>query len=250
MRGARALWLVAAIAATPALSQTLTELNRATPPDVKAIEEVDRFMFVGAKGMALYTLDDDKQTPGTSACLYHGTFTPGGLRPFCAHNWPPLLVAAGGEPIGDWTIIKRPEGALQWAYKGMPVYYFEDDLRPGIASGDNSLLRYHVLAIARPTPTPRLPPGLNVAKGDGRWIIADHDGRLLYTPKDAKNVSPDLVPVAAAMLAQPVGKWTILKARDGSKQWAYLGKAAYVYGKPGVPSADLAKSITTVDAAN
>jgi predicted lipoprotein with Yx(FWY)xxD motif len=33
-----------------------------------------------------------------------------------------------GEKVGDWTIITRDDGALQWVYKGHPVYTRFHDL--------------------------------------------------------------------------------------------------------------------------
>ena len=48
----------------------------------------------------------------------------------CASAWPPLLVTIGksGEKVGDWTVIVRDDGRLQWAYRGHPVYTRFHDL--------------------------------------------------------------------------------------------------------------------------
>jgi len=35
----------------------------------------------------------------------------------CVQNYPPLLAGADATPFGDWTIINRPEGTRQWAYR-------------------------------------------------------------------------------------------------------------------------------------
>jgi predicted lipoprotein with Yx(FWY)xxD motif len=50
----------------------------------------------------------------------------------CASAWPPLLATAKdvGEHVGDWLVIRRPDGGKQWAYKGHPVYLRFHDLEP------------------------------------------------------------------------------------------------------------------------
>ena len=82
--------------------------------------------FVDAKGMTLYTFDKDAD--GKSACN-------GG----CATNWPPLMAAADAKAANGWTMIKRDDGAMQWAYKGKPLYAFAKDTKAGDATGDGFL---------------------------------------------------------------------------------------------------------------
>ena len=48
----------------------------------------------------------------------------------CAAAWPPLVAKPGSKPMGDWTLIKREDGKLQWAYKDKPLYTFAKD-EPG-----------------------------------------------------------------------------------------------------------------------
>ena len=54
----------------------------------------------------------------------------------CAANWPPLPVAASAAPLGDYTIITRADGSKQWAFKGMPLYYYVKDTKAGDKLGD------------------------------------------------------------------------------------------------------------------
>ena len=52
----------------------------------------------------------------------------------CTAVWPIIRAQTSDKPVGLWTIVKRDDGRLQWAYKGRPVYtYFED--RPNDAKG-------------------------------------------------------------------------------------------------------------------
>ncbi len=80
-------------------------------------------VLADARGMTLYTFDRD--SAGTSACTGQ-----------CALNWPPLLAPADAKPVGSWTIITRPDGGKQWAYKGKPIYGWARDGKPGDVTGD------------------------------------------------------------------------------------------------------------------
>jgi predicted lipoprotein with Yx(FWY)xxD motif len=83
-------------------------------------------VLTDAKGMTLYTFDKD--AGGKSAC--NGP---------CATNWPPLKAAASDKAEGGYTMIKRDDGAMQWAYKGKPLYTWAKDSKPGDITGDGFL---------------------------------------------------------------------------------------------------------------
>lgn len=60
----------------------------------------------------------------------------------CAQTWPPLK--SGGSPRASEGVkadllstFTRPDGSLQVAYAGMPLYYFAGDAAPGDAKGQN-----------------------------------------------------------------------------------------------------------------
>jgi len=78
------------------------------------------------KGMTLYTFDKD--AGGKSAC--NGP---------CAGNWPPLMASASDKTEGSYTIIKRDDGSMQWAYKGKPLYTWKNDKKAGDITGDGFL---------------------------------------------------------------------------------------------------------------
>ncbi len=80
-------------------------------------------ILTDAKGMTLYTFDKDAD--GMSNC--YGK---------CAVNWPPLVAAAGATAEGDFTLTERKDGAMQWAYKGEPLYLWIKDTKPGDTTGD------------------------------------------------------------------------------------------------------------------
>ena len=83
-------------------------------------------VLTDAKGMTLYTFAKD--SGGKSAC--NGK---------CAVNWPPLMAASGEKGGAGYSMIKRDDGKMQWAYKGKPLYTWVKDKKPGDITGDGVL---------------------------------------------------------------------------------------------------------------
>jgi predicted lipoprotein with Yx(FWY)xxD motif len=84
--------------------------------------------LTGPTGLTLYTFEPD--TPNTSTCVDD-----------CAQAWPPFTVTAddtltAGDGMGGvLTTFERPDGTLQVAYDGAPLYYFASDTSPGDTNG-------------------------------------------------------------------------------------------------------------------
>ena len=78
--------------------------------------------------MTLYTFAKDTAGSGKSMC--NGP---------CATNWPPLLVDGSPAVSGDYSVITRDDGKKQLAYKGMPLYFWAKDTKPGDKTGDGFL---------------------------------------------------------------------------------------------------------------
>lgn len=56
----------------------------------------------------------------------------------CTAVWPIVAADTKDKPLGSWTIVKRNDGRLQWAYKNRPVYtYFEDRPNEPRGTGKN-----------------------------------------------------------------------------------------------------------------
>lgn len=71
-------------------------------------------------GMTLYTL------PETDTCADR-----------CLETWTPLTAPMAAVSSGQWTRRPRPDGALQWAYKGLALYRCVNDVVPGDAHCEN-----------------------------------------------------------------------------------------------------------------
>jgi predicted lipoprotein with Yx(FWY)xxD motif len=83
-------------------------------------------------GRTLYTFDKDQA--GKSNCA-------GG----CLAAWPAFTVANPKAANEEFTIITRDDGTPQWAYKGMPLYFFAGDAKPGEINGDGQGGVWHVI---------------------------------------------------------------------------------------------------------
>ena len=85
--------------------------------------QVTNGLLAGKDGKTLYTFDKD--SANRSNC--NGA---------CAAAWPPFAVANPAFAGGDFSVITRDDGTAQWAYKGMPLYFFSGDAKAGDANGD------------------------------------------------------------------------------------------------------------------
>ena len=84
--------------------------------------------LTGEGGKTLYTFKPD--SANTSTC------TAG-----CATAWPPFTASAqdtlkaGAGVSGKLTTFARPDGTMQVAYNGAPIYYFQGDAKAGETNG-------------------------------------------------------------------------------------------------------------------
>ncbi len=84
-----------------------------------------------ADGMSLYVFDKD--TTGKSNC--NGK---------CAMEWPPMKASAKASPSAHFSVIRRADGTMQWAWKGKPLYMFEGDKVAGQTKGGGYSAEWHV----------------------------------------------------------------------------------------------------------
>lgn len=83
-------------------------------------------VLVDAQGMTLYHLSGEQN--GKFICTSSA----------CEQVWHPLTAQPGSTASGTVAslgTVKRPNGTLQVAYKGMPLYTFANDTAPGQANG-------------------------------------------------------------------------------------------------------------------
>lgn len=110
-------------------------------------------VIVDGNGRTVYVFDKD--TSGTSNCSGD-----------CLAKWPPVP-AGDGTPKFDGidaslvSTITRPDGTKQLAVKGLPLYLFADDSKPGEAKGQ--------------------------AVGGVWWVVGADGGKITTKPDDSGN---------------------------------------------------------------
>ena len=93
----------------------------------KVLHTKARTLLTTTKGRTLYSLSAEKR--GKFICT---------AMSGCTAIWHPLTVAAGVVPKGPVKLgtIHRPEGTVQVTYRGLPLYTFGSDKKPGQVKGD------------------------------------------------------------------------------------------------------------------
>ncbi|MBI4289368.1 MAG: hypothetical protein HY671_13195 [Chloroflexi bacterium] len=97
----------------------------------------------------------------------------------CAQHWPPLLTidapaAANGATASLLGAAKRTDGSAQVTYKGMPLYYWWQDVKPGDTLGQNV---------------------------GGVWFVVAPDGAVIKTAPGAAPAPQTQAPAPAFVLA-------------------------------------------------
>ena len=124
----RAMRLLTSAALFAVASYGIALAAEAMPASVHAMAG----MLTDAKGMTLYTWDNDKEA-NKSSC-----------NGMCLMNWPALKAEAADKDMGDWKVITRDDGAKQWSYKGKPLYYFVMDKASGDKIGEGRGMVWHM----------------------------------------------------------------------------------------------------------
>jgi predicted lipoprotein with Yx(FWY)xxD motif len=118
--------------ASPASSPSATPTPAPSASPVvlaQVVGSMGTIVVAASNGHTVYTFNSD--TPGVSNCK-------GG----CVSSWPPLTVPAGSTATGGTGVtgqlgtIMRDDGSLQVTYKGLPLYFFHSDSKPGDTNGN------------------------------------------------------------------------------------------------------------------
>jgi predicted lipoprotein with Yx(FWY)xxD motif len=204
---------------------------------------------VDRRGFTLYVFDNDVNDTdgdglGDSDCN-------GG----CAVIWPPLYAEKGAHATGDFSIIERDDETLQWAFKGEPLYFFNNDTVAGDINGDQVNNIWHS---ARPAPlqlfstadpygeifTARGSIADVTGSGGKAETSSDRTGFSVYTfENDAADSEGDGIgdsdcngncavnwpPLFAQESDIAGGDFGIIERDDTSLQWTYKGEPLYFW---------------------
>ena len=89
-------------------------------------------MLTAKNDMTLYVFDKD--TAGVSTCY-----------DACAAMWPAYVGKADDKLTEGWTLVKRTDATMQWAYDGKPVYFYAPDKAKGDKLGDGKGNVWHII---------------------------------------------------------------------------------------------------------
>jgi predicted lipoprotein with Yx(FWY)xxD motif len=109
-------------------STSASQTSSATGAAVKtaSVSSLGASVLVDTQGLTLYHLSGEQN--GKWICTSTA----------CVKVWHPLAAPTGGAPngsVGSLGTVKRPSGAMQVTFKGLPLYTFVGDTKPGEAKG-------------------------------------------------------------------------------------------------------------------
>jgi predicted lipoprotein with Yx(FWY)xxD motif len=118
------------------------EAGPSHPPEVALVDEGPKGSVYRLFPSSLRIYVNEIDPVGTSAC-YEG----------CIGPWVPVYAPKGSSPVGDWQILTRHDGQLQWMLKGKPVYTRFHDT-PEISTGDGIDGVWHLVPYTREAENP------------------------------------------------------------------------------------------------
>ena len=116
-------------------------------------------LLVNRRGFTLYHLSVERR--GHFICTNSA----------CLAEWHPLVVKKGTTPSGARSLstVRRPDGRIQVAYKGGPLYTFEEDHKPGDMNGNGfkDVGTWHVITVSGKAAASTPPPSSGGYGGGG-----------------------------------------------------------------------------------
>jgi predicted lipoprotein with Yx(FWY)xxD motif len=183
-------------------------------------------ILVDKNGMALYYFARDTPANGTSSC-----------NSGCAAIWPAFNVStiSVSPPLSltDFSTLTRDDGTQQVAFWGWPLYYYQNDKKPGDVNGEGFLKIWYVV---------KPDYSVMVEQKDplGSYITDDSGMTLYYFLNDTPGTSTCTGPCSATWTpfsADPLVPPSLLKSSDfstisradGMNQTAFMGRPLYTY---------------------
>ena len=134
------------------------------PPQFAVTSKALGRMLSDAKGPSVYTYDRDTATK--SNCV-----------DACLNDWTPIIAPDSVVLKGEWSIVIRPGGERQWAFRGKPLYKYVQDSKVRSYDGAD-VPGWHNVFLQR---APSAPAGFQVVDTNGGQVLTDRNGKTLYT---------------------------------------------------------------------
>lgn len=97
-------------------------------------------------------------------------------RDECLKEWRPVAAAQMARASGEWSVVQRAPGLLQWAFRGRPLYTRINDSRRRSFEGSDVAGWRNVYT----QENPRAPAEFTVQETRVGLILADSKGRSIY----------------------------------------------------------------------
>lgn len=227
------------------------------PPDIRVgATDTSGWIYTDRKGFTLYTWRGDslmqshcgeerfvRATKGESGINYY--LPDADKRPTCVTFSPPMLAEAKASPVGDWSLVARPDGTRQWTFRGRPVYRSSLDKAPGDVNGGGfyTLLGGAAQNSRLPIKADLMgfPPGVTTkVTPEGTILLAGPDKPLFVrngvgletaSAGCGADCRTGWKPFPAPTLASPGGDWSVVTVARGLNQWAYRGRPLFTYDR-------------------
>ncbi|MGE3476750.1 MAG: hypothetical protein AB7H70_13180 [Rhodospirillaceae bacterium] len=137
---------------------------RSNVPPAFAVRQVGRGrMIVMQNGYSVYSWDGDGAN--ASNCVKE-----------CLAKWTPVPAGKAAQPNGEWTVFERSQGVRQWAFRGRPLYTYNDDpkLRSQIGSDEPGWHNVYTMH------APAVPAGFTERDSHAGIVLADEHGQTIY----------------------------------------------------------------------
>lgn len=210
--------------------------------------------LVDGRGMTLYAYDGTPEQAVAAECIGAKS-----AAEKCSATFQPAMAPdAAVARIGDFSIVARKNDHLrQWTYRGLPLYTFSGDSKPGDTLGvyGTDTDGWQVMMLSMDA----FPKNVQAIKAVGRgtvladeasmplYVVGRYDdrwggfnayngysnayrmGKMLGTKGCNQECLQMRHPVLASATDQSRGYWEVFDRGDGTRQWAYKGYALYSY---------------------
>jgi predicted lipoprotein with Yx(FWY)xxD motif len=215
---------------------------------VRAMDQAAGHILADDDGMPIYVFSGN-HTRSAGACA-----------PSPCGDWLPVTAPELAHPVGAFTLTEYEPGIRQWAFKGVPLYRYAQDVRPGDEKGGGVdpatrpalVARYFMPAEAAIRPNHfggyslTSPGGMTLYTRDSAGAGSGQNlrtgthgspaiGRALGAAACDESCARTWPPLLAPAGALASGYWAPIRRGDGAMQWAYQGYALYAYSGDKAP---------------
>jgi predicted lipoprotein with Yx(FWY)xxD motif len=132
-------------------------------------------MLTTDKNESIYEFEGD--TSASAAC-----------KDSCLTDWRPVVAPALARAQGEWDLLERTPGVLQWVFRGKPLYTHILDTRSWSQQGSDIDGWENVFTQRAPT----FPQSFTVQSSIAGDVLADANGRTIYVYRCGEDSSDQL----------------------------------------------------------